>query len=323
MKSKCLELALILVLIAPAYAGFTDHNGRRWEIPPNGAAVYSHNRAQLVGYLDAERACAAMVIQGRPGRMPTVQEAYEFNEKGRDLLSPAQLIEFNATREQANAGISTRDLLPFVASEPGSTTGQFLSLTGSGGSLRHGEKVSLYGPLAICVADISAPPFKTVAINPSKSAPNEPIVALQLNADSSPTTARSLGATPTEPRKVASGKPKNTEKPVDIKKDKEVYRYTRHIAYASTMLGDSKEKALVSLQNQRAREEPLVREFASAIVFEVVEADEPECSNTQTARRPGFNGENWLCTLNVTYHIESKRNPMRISGNTRMKSLTK
>ncbi|QIL74316.1 hypothetical protein G7048_28045 (plasmid) [Diaphorobacter sp. HDW4B] len=88
-----------------------------------------------------------------------------------------------------------------------------------------------------------------------------------------------------------------------------LHRYTRDIGYAGAMLAPTKEAAIESAQRQRAKEEPSYREFASAKEFRVTGEGAPECINNPVNRRPAFKGDNWICTIKVSYYIESRQQP--------------
>lgn len=88
-----------------------------------------------------------------------------------------------------------------------------------------------------------------------------------------------------------------------------LHKYTRDIGYAGAMLAPTKEAAIESAQRQRAKEEPSYREFASAKEFRVTGEGAPECINNPVNRRPAFKGDNWICTIKVSYYIESRQQP--------------
>lgn len=88
-----------------------------------------------------------------------------------------------------------------------------------------------------------------------------------------------------------------------------LHKYTRDIGYAGAMLAPTKEAAIESAQRQRAKEEPSYREFASAKEFRVTGESAPECINNPVNRRPAFKGDNWICTIKVSYYIESRQQP--------------
>jgi hypothetical protein len=145
--SKLLGLLCALFFVIPAYAGFTDTSGLRWEIPPN---------SKITRAGDADAACKNFKIGNRPSRLATSADTTAWKRaRGYAGLSEEQKKEFDATRasvgedgDYADFAIITKDRYGY-----------------SNVALRRGNQISIEDAAttemfkntrAICVSDADA-----------------------------------------------------------------------------------------------------------------------------------------------------------------------
>lgn len=103
---------LCLSLASTAHAaGFTDHTGLRWELPPNPT---QRIQAQYTSDL-----CRKVSIGGKPGRLPTNYEVAEVEKNGENKMNAAQKADFETTRFAAGQNWPTAEFMVVVQPSSG------------------------------------------------------------------------------------------------------------------------------------------------------------------------------------------------------------